>query len=193
MPRATGSTRSRSRCSRPATGPAFFGKWHMGNDDSPRPGFSHWVAMRGQGEALDPQFNVDGTRARESGYVTDLLTDHAIRFIRQSGDDPFLVFLAHKALHPNVVQNDDGSTGAVPGQREGFVPAPRHHGRYAERAGAAAAQCRRARRSASRRCCGRSTACRRSDPAPRPPIATSARASRCCSPSTRAWRGSSRR
>src|SRR4051795_11607160 len=24
---------------------AFFGKWHMGNDDSPRPGFDHWVAM----------------------------------------------------------------------------------------------------------------------------------------------------
>ena len=111
---------------------AFFGKWHMGNDDSPRPGFSHWVAMRGQGEALDPQFNVNGTRTRESGYVTDLLTDHAVRFIRQSGDDPFLVFLAHKALHPNVVQNDDGSTGAVSGQREGFVSAPRHHGRYAE-------------------------------------------------------------
>jgi len=110
----------------------FFGKWHMGNDDSPRPGFSHWVALRGQGEALDPQFNVNGTRARETGYVTDLLTDHAIRFIRQSGKDPFLVFLAHKALHPNFVQNDDGSTGAVPGQREGFVPAPRHQGRYAE-------------------------------------------------------------
>ena len=23
---------------------AFFGKWHMGNDNSPRPGFDHWVA-----------------------------------------------------------------------------------------------------------------------------------------------------
>ena len=110
---------------------AFFGKWHMGNDDSPRPGFSHWVAMRGQGEAQDPQFNVDGTRSRESGYVTDLLTDHAIRFIRQTGGKPFLVFLAHKALHPNIVQNDDGSTSAVPGQGEGFVPAPRHQGRFA--------------------------------------------------------------
>ena len=41
-----------------ATG--FFGKWHMGNDDSPRPGFTHWVAMPGQGEAIDPQLNVDG-------------------------------------------------------------------------------------------------------------------------------------
>jgi N-acetylglucosamine-6-sulfatase len=110
---------------------AFFGKWHMGNDDSPRPGFTHWVAMRGQGEALDPQFNIDGSRVRESGYVTDLLTDHATRFIRRSAQGPFLVFLAHKALHPNIVQRDDGSTGAVPGQSAGFIPAPRHQGRYA--------------------------------------------------------------
>src|SRR5262245_37691108 len=110
----------------------FFGKWHMGNDDSPRPGFTEWVAMRGQGEALDPQFNVNGTRIRETGYVTDLLTDHALRFIAESRDSPFLVFLAHKALHPNIVQRDDGSTGAVPGQGEGFIPAPRHQGRYAK-------------------------------------------------------------
>ena len=109
----------------------FFGKWHMGNDDSPRPGFSRWVAMRGQGEALDPQFNIDGKRVRQSGYVSDLLTDHAVRFIRESAEKPFLVFLAHKALHPNVVQHDDGSTGAVAGQSEGFIPAPRHRGRYA--------------------------------------------------------------
>jgi N-acetylglucosamine-6-sulfatase len=111
---------------------AFFGKWHMGNDDSPRPGFTHWVAMRGQGEALDPQFNVNGTRVRENGYVTDLLTDHVLRFVRQTGNEPFLVFLAHKALHPNIVQHDDGSTSAVPGQGEGFIPAPRHQGRYAD-------------------------------------------------------------
>lgn len=110
----------------------FFGKWHMGNDDSPRPGFSRWVAMRGQGEALDPQFNIDGKRVRESGYVTDRLTDHAVRFVREPAEKPFLVFLAHKALHPNVVQHDDGSTGAVAGQSEGFIPAPRHEGRYAK-------------------------------------------------------------
>jgi arylsulfatase A-like enzyme len=109
----------------------FFGKWHMGNDDGPRPGFTHWVAMKGQGEALDPNFNVDGTRTKETGYVTDLLTDHVVRFMRRSAGKPFLVFLAHKALHPNLVQRDDGSTVAVAGQREGFIPAPRHQGRYA--------------------------------------------------------------
>jgi N-acetylglucosamine-6-sulfatase len=113
---------------------AFFGKWHMGNDDSPRPGFDHWVAMPGQGEALDPQLNVDGTRLKASGYVTDLLTDYVDRFIEGSGDRPFLVYLAHKAIHPNVVQRDDGSVVPLEGQPGGFVAAERHRGRYAGRA-----------------------------------------------------------
>jgi arylsulfatase A-like enzyme len=112
---------------------AFFGKWHMGNDDSPRPGFDHWVAMPGQGEAIDPQLNVDGQRIKTSGYVTDLLTDRVKRFVERAGDRPFLVYLAHKALHPNVVQRDDGSVGTLPGQPGGFVAAERHRGRYAGR------------------------------------------------------------
>ena len=30
---------------------AFIGKWHMGHEnDTPRPGFDHWVSFRGQGE-----------------------------------------------------------------------------------------------------------------------------------------------
>lgn len=115
-----------------ATG--FFGKWHMGNDASPRPGFTHWVAMPGQGEAIDPQLNVDGTPLRETGYVTDVLTEYVERFIQRAGPQPFLVYLAHKAIHPNVVQRDDGSTGPVPGQPGGFVAAERHRGRYAGRA-----------------------------------------------------------
>ena len=109
---------------------AFIGKWHMGNDDSPRPGFTHWVAMRGQGEAIDPVLNVDGQRQATSGYVTDVLTDHAVRFIEQPRDAPFLVYLAHKAIHPNIVQRDDGSTVALGDQPGGFVAAERHRGRY---------------------------------------------------------------
>ena len=109
---------------------AFFGKWHMGNDDSPRPGFNHWVAMPGQGEAIDPSLNVDGERVRAKGYVTDLLTDYAERFIERTSDRPFLVYLAHKAIHPNVVQQDDGSLAPVGGQPGGFVAAERHRGRY---------------------------------------------------------------
>ncbi len=111
----------------------FFGKWHMGNDDSPRPGFDHWVAMPGQGEAIDPSFNVDGTRVQEKGYTTDLLTDYVERFIDRPSAAPFLVYLAHKAIHPNVIQQDDGSLKPLDGQPGGFVAADRHRGRYAGR------------------------------------------------------------
>ncbi|HEY7291742.1 MAG TPA: sulfatase [Vicinamibacterales bacterium] len=109
---------------------AFFGKWHMGNDDSPRPGFDHWVAMPGQGDAIDPSLNVDGERVHAKGYTTDLLTDYVERFIDRSSDGPFLVYLAHKAVHPNVIQQDDGTMVPIPGQPGGFVAAERHRGRY---------------------------------------------------------------
>jgi N-acetylglucosamine-6-sulfatase len=123
---------------------AFIGKWHMGNDDTRRPGWTRWVAMRGQGEAVDPQLNVDGTRSTARGYVTDVLTDHALEFIRTSRESPFLLFLAHKALHPNIMQRDDGSTAALDSQPEGFVPAERHRGRYAAQAVPRRANARRA-------------------------------------------------
>ena len=110
----------------------FFGKWHMGNDDTRRPGWTHWVAMKGQGEAVNPKLNVDGDRIEVQGYVTDILTDYALRFMKRSQGRPFMVFLAHKALHPNVVQRDDGSVVQVPGQGAGFIPAERHRGRFAQ-------------------------------------------------------------
>jgi N-acetylglucosamine-6-sulfatase len=110
----------------------FFGKWHMGNDDSPRPGFNHWVAMPGQGEAIDPSLNVDGERVHAKGYTTDLLTDYVEKFIDRPSGDPFLVYLAHKAIHPNVIQQNDGSLKPIPGQPGGFVAADRHRGRYVD-------------------------------------------------------------
>ncbi len=119
---------------------AFFGKWHMGNDDTPRPGFSHWVGMAGQGEAVNPVLNVDGERRSSPGYVTDILTDYAVNFIQRPRTAPFLVYLAHKAIHPNITQRDDGSTVEIPGQPGGFVAAERHRGRYRRPADAETAQ-----------------------------------------------------
>ena len=82
----------------------FFGKWHMGHeDDSPRPGFDRWVSFVGQGVYFDPQLNVDGESAAGEGYMTDLLTDHAVSFIDSStAESPFLAFIAHKAVHPEI-------------------------------------------------------------------------------------------
>ena len=53
---------------------AFVGKWHMGNDDTPRPGFDRWVSFKGQGTYLNPEFNEDGISVKASGYITDILS-----------------------------------------------------------------------------------------------------------------------
>ena len=113
---------------------AFIGKWHMGNDDSPRPGFHRWVSFRGQGECNDPELNVDGRNSRSRGYVTDILTGHALDFIRQPRSTPFCLYLAHKAIHPNIQQRDDGSVNmAAINAAEHFVPAERHRALYADK------------------------------------------------------------
>ena len=78
----------------------FVGKWHLGKEsDRPRPEFRHWVAFRGQGTYFDPTLNVNGAARHEKGYVTDLLTDHAMDFICQERSSPFFLFLSHKAPH----------------------------------------------------------------------------------------------
>lgn len=85
---------------------AFFGKWHMGNDSgAPQPGFDHWEGFKGQGEYYNPRINTNGEwiQYKDSTYVTDLLTDHALKFIdeqRQEGK-PFFVYLSHKGVHDN--------------------------------------------------------------------------------------------
>ncbi len=92
---------------------AFIGKWHMGGaSDAPRPGFDRWVSFRGQGTYYDPVLNVDGERVETKGYVTDLLTDYAIDWMKQDRDQPYFLYLSHKAVHAM------------------FEPAERHRGKF---------------------------------------------------------------
>ena len=110
---------------------AFVGKWHMGNDPTPRPGFDYWVAIPGQGRSTNPELYEDGKIGVAEGYLTDVLTDRAISFIDRERSGPFFLYIGHKAIHPDVQQLDDGS--ADPSTSLGYIPAPRHRGRYAEK------------------------------------------------------------
>jgi N-acetylglucosamine-6-sulfatase len=103
----------------------------MGNDPTPRPGFDYWVGLPGQGRTQNPEFFENGALHVVNGYVTDLLTDRAVEFIDRHRDMPFMVYLAHKAVHPDVRQRDDGSVDTS--SSLGYVPAPRHRGRYDDR------------------------------------------------------------
>src|SRR4051812_2076006 len=58
----------------------YVGKWHMGVDDTRRPGFDSWVSVKGQGTYIDPEINEDGQVAKVPGYVTDIFNDKAVAF-----------------------------------------------------------------------------------------------------------------
>jgi N-acetylglucosamine-6-sulfatase len=109
---------------------AFLGKWHMGNDSMPRPGFDYWAAIPGQGRTTDPELYEDGGIHTVEGYITDVLTDRAVSFIERERDNPFFLYIGHKAIHPEARQLDDGSIDrSYPFE---YIPAPRHVGRYEE-------------------------------------------------------------
>jgi N-acetylglucosamine-6-sulfatase len=93
---------------------AFIGKWHLGNDDLPAPGVDRWVSFREQGDYVDPQLNLDGRYEKTKGYLTDLLTDHALEFVKQPRTKPFMLYLSHKAVHAP------------------FIPAERHRQLFAD-------------------------------------------------------------
>ncbi len=106
----------------------FIGKWHMGNDPTPRPGFDYWAALPGQGKTIDPDIFEDGRLHRVDGYVTDLLTDRAVEFIERDRDRPFMLHISHKAVHPEAAQRDDGSSDPTIDRK--YTPAERHKGLY---------------------------------------------------------------
>ncbi len=84
---------------------ALIGKWHMGLDAQPKPGFNHWVSFRSQGSYIDPELNVDGKTQNAKGHMTDILTDFTLDFLSKDRTAPFFVILSHIAVHePLTVQ-----------------------------------------------------------------------------------------
>ncbi|MCA9192993.1 MAG: sulfatase [Planctomycetales bacterium] len=109
---------------------AYVGKWHMGNDDTRRPGFDYWVSMKGQGTSFDPVLNVNDQEQSFSGHTTDVLNELALDFVRRPRSKPFCLYVAHKALHPELVQRDDGSLSDPTASQ--FLAATRHRKLYAD-------------------------------------------------------------
>ncbi len=92
---------------------AHVGKIHMAhhrNEEHIRPGFDYWYSFIGQGEYFDPMVNDNGVEKQEEGYITDILTQKAISWLKEKRDPdkPFSLNLWHKAVH------------------EDHSPAPRH-------------------------------------------------------------------
>ncbi|MHC4647566.1 MAG: sulfatase family protein [Planctomycetota bacterium] len=78
---------------------AMIGKWHLRTEPT---GFDYWNVLPGQGKYHNPAFIEMGKKKKYTGYVTDLITDFCLDWLKQrKGDKPFLLMYHHKAPHRN--------------------------------------------------------------------------------------------
>jgi len=77
---------------------AMIGKIHL--DGIPQ-GFDYSMVLPGQGHYFNPDFLIGDERVRKEGYVTDIITDATIDWIKNQRDPnkPFCVLYHHKAPH----------------------------------------------------------------------------------------------
>ena len=91
------------------------GKWHLKTEPT---GFDEYAVLPGQGLYYDPLLRHRGEwpeSRRHAGYVTDVITDEALRFLEERPQDrPFFLMYHHKAPH------------------DVFVPKREHAGLFAE-------------------------------------------------------------
>ncbi|MCT4588746.1 MAG: sulfatase [Carboxylicivirga sp.] len=92
---------------------AMIGKWHLGSSPT---GFDYWSVLPGQGNYYQPEFIEMGDTITEDGYVTDVITDKAIKWLdKRDTQQPFAMVYQHKAPHRN------------------WMPAPRHLGVFEDK------------------------------------------------------------
>jgi arylsulfatase A-like enzyme len=76
---------------------AIVGKWHLETDPT---GFDHWEILPGQGIYYNPAMIRDGQHVKHHGYVTDVITDLSLDWLKQRDPSkPFMLLCWQKAPH----------------------------------------------------------------------------------------------
>jgi len=89
---------------------AIFGKWHLGYTRNFNPMHHGFDRFRGYVSGnIDFASHYDRMGAydwweglehvKEEGYVTHLITKHAVKFIEENANRPFCLYVAHEAVH----------------------------------------------------------------------------------------------
>lgn len=92
---------------------AIFGKWHLGEDSAStrRQGFDLHIPHYNKGWPNGTYFSPFGMEGLEGGpkgeYLTDRLTDEALKWIQQNRYQPFFLYLAHFAVHDPIQGRGD--------------------------------------------------------------------------------------
>ncbi len=111
---------------------AIFGKWHLGYFQTYNPVYQGFDRFRGfLSGNIDYIAHYDRMQTydwwegdhpvQEPGYVTHLLTEHAVRFIDDHRDEPFCLYVSHAAVHAPIQAPD---SPAVRGPDLGADPGP---------------------------------------------------------------------
>ncbi|MFN4874552.1 MAG: sulfatase/phosphatase domain-containing protein [Akkermansiaceae bacterium] len=82
---------------------AVIGKWHLISNPT---GFDYWEVLPDQGSYYNPDFiQMDGSKKRFEGYVTDLVVDKSLDWLKNRKDKskPFVLMTQQKAPHRNWV------------------------------------------------------------------------------------------
>ncbi len=77
---------------------AMFGKLHFGNNPK---GVDNFMILPGQGNYINPKFITAKGDTTITGYVTDIITDLTLNWLKEKRDPekPFLLMYLHKAPH----------------------------------------------------------------------------------------------
>jgi len=80
---------------------AMIGKWHLESEPT---GFDYWEILPGQGSYYNPDFVTKKGLKRDSGYVTDLITEKSIQWLNnRNKNQPFCLLIHQKAPHRNWI------------------------------------------------------------------------------------------
>ncbi|MCB1018586.1 MAG: sulfatase-like hydrolase/transferase [Acidobacteria bacterium] len=73
------------------------GKWHLGDNLHPQPGFDEWITMpHGHSPGFyDQQVIENGSIRKEPRNLTDLWTERAVDYIAKHKAEPFFLYLAY--------------------------------------------------------------------------------------------------
>ncbi|MCH8120066.1 MAG: sulfatase-like hydrolase/transferase [Planctomycetes bacterium] len=104
---------------------AICGKWHLGYEPKFFPlkhGFDYWFGP--VGGAVDyfhhceytgqPALYLNDQPTKREGYLTDLITDEAVKFIQRRRNTPFFLYVAYTAPHTPYQGPDDKKPEPVP-------------------------------------------------------------------------------
>ena len=86
---------------------AHVGKWHLGEEPSGplQHGFDVQVPRWNKGwprAGYQAPFQMEGLEGAPGDYLTDRLTDEAVRFIETNAERPFFLYLSHFAVHDPI-------------------------------------------------------------------------------------------